>query len=657
MYCILNTIVLTMKETNGNQASKRFVDGSEEELRSKRVQKVCIRGKASGLLVYVQEERKNVFNACSEIRSGRFPQDACKRNQSRGRTGSKRHRFSEIFERMRERQKIRVNSSAQKIRKLELQVAFLTNDNRFLQLALHAAEREKLQAAADEKEAREQFLRERAQRKELELRLREEMQRSFELQKRIEKFTENQPTLDETLEENRRLFEQLSDALKKLKKLEKKLNIRKGTEDPYGLSTPSSRKVAKANSSEENQKKKGGAVPGHEGHGRTYFKKEEADEIRKNTAIPKSPCCGNPEYEAVDFKVNSYIDFVPAKMKIIYEENKIYQCRHCGKQIEAVSPDALSKAKYSNAAVGILINEAFGNLMPYGMIAERYNINKGTLIGIFHRTAELVEPVFQAIRESIKNNPVVHGDETPWSVDGKRAYTWLFAAEKVRLYLFRNTRAASVPKEVFPDSDLLDLVLVTDRYGGYNSLPVQHQYCFVHLLRDLVNLAVDFPDDPEVKKFVADLKTPLKEAIGLRSKGLSEKSYRKTASKLKKRIMQICNTSANHPGIQSYQDIFRNGEKRLFQWTESSDIPCENNFAERNLRPVVIARKMSFGCQSDQGMRTREILMSIVQTIKCLGLDPAAFIRKVLDSKCADPEAPPLDIFNEFCSPSLESTA
>lgn len=148
--------------------------------------------------------------------------------------------------------------------------------------------------------------------------------------------------------------------------------------------------------------------------------------------------------------MNSYIDFVPAKMKIIYEENKIYQCHHCGKQIEAVSPDALPKAKYSNAAVGILINEAFGNLMPYGMIAERYNINKGTLIGIFHRTAELVEPVFQAIRESIKNNPVVHGDETPWSVDGKRAYTWLFAAEKVRLYLFRNTRAASVPKEVFP---------------------------------------------------------------------------------------------------------------------------------------------------------------------------------------------------------------
>lgn len=260
-------------------------------------------------------------------------------------------------------------------------------------------------------------MRERVRRKELELRLSEEMQHTFELQKRIEKLSENQPTLNEVLKENHRLSEELSICLKQVQNLEKKLNIRKGTEDPYGLNTPSSRKVAKANSSEENQKKKGGAVPGHVGHGRIYFKKDEADEIWKNTAIPKSSCCGNPEYDAVDFKVNSYIDFIPSKMKIIYEENTVYQSHHCGKQIEAVSPDVLPKAKYSNAAVGTLINETFGNLMPFGMIAERYNINKGTLIGIFHRTAEIVEPVFHAIRKSIKNNPVVHGDETPWSVD------------------------------------------------------------------------------------------------------------------------------------------------------------------------------------------------------------------------------------------------
>lgn len=39
-------------------------------------------------------------------------------------------------------------------------------------------------------------------------------------------------------------------------------------------------------------------------------------------------------------------------------------------------------------------------------------------------------------------------------------------------------------------------------------------------------------------------------------------------------------------------------------------MPAENNLAERELRPLVIARKVSFGSQSDAGARTREILMT-----------------------------------------------
>ena len=39
-------------------------------------------------------------------------------------------------------------------------------------------------------------------------------------------------------------------------KLQKKLGVRCGTEDPYGINTPSSRKVAKPNSTEENRNKK-----------------------------------------------------------------------------------------------------------------------------------------------------------------------------------------------------------------------------------------------------------------------------------------------------------------------------------------------------------------------------------------------------------------
>ena len=544
-------------------------------------------------------------------------------------------------------------------RQLKQELARLKDEKTYYFCAAKAAEQREANAVAERDCYQEKYLKEQSCRREAERRLKEEMQRNFDLTRQVEDLASKHHDFNELLEKNRQMQNQIADLLRAKAKLEKKLNIRKGTEDPYGMSTPSSRKVAKANSTEENQKKVGGAVPGHIGHGRHQFTKEQADEIRQNTALPQtaSSCCEMPDYEAVGVKTNSYVDFVPAKMKIIYETNTVFRCRACGKQLVASSPDALPKSKYSNTAVSILLNEAFGNLMPYGVIAARYNINKGTLIEIYHRMAYILEPVFQYILDNIKKNKIVFGDETGWSVDGKRAYVWLFATTFSRLYLFRDTRASSVPQEVFAGLILLNLILSSDRYCGYNNLPVLHQYCYVHLLRDLKKLEVEFPDEPEVKCFVDDFKVLLQEAIGLRGKGLSIESYRQTAADLKKKIMDRCNASANHPAIQAYQDIFRNGEDRLFQWIKSPDIPCDNNFAERNLRPVVIARKMSFGCQSYRGMRTREILMSVIQTIKCQGLDPELFIQRVLNSKCCDPTADPVAIFTEFCHPPVESSA
>jgi len=69
----------------------------------------------------------------------------------------------------------------------------------------------------------------------------------------------------------------------------------------------------------------------------------------------------------------------------------------------------------------------------------------------------------------------------------------------------------------------------------------------------------------------------------------------------------------------------------MFQWVKSPDIPVENNFAERALRPMVIARKVSFGSQSERGLKTREILMTILHTARCRGHDPAAFLERALD--------------------------
>lgn len=60
-------------------------------------------------------------------------------------------------------------------------------------------------------------------------------------------------------------------------------------------------------------------------------------------------------------------------------------------------------------------------------------------------------------------------------------------------------------------------------------------------------------------------------------------------------------------------------------------VPPDNNRAERELRPTVIARKVSFGSQSEAGAQTRGILMSLLHTLKKRQKDAENSFKSVLD--------------------------
>ena len=48
-------------------------------------------------------------------------------------------------------------------------------------------------------------------------------------------------------------------------------------------------------------------------------------------------------------------------------------------------------------------------------------------------------------------------------------------------------------------------------------------------------------------------------------------------------------------------------------------------------RPLVIARKISFGSQSDAGAKTREILMTVLLTLKKATVDVTIAFKSALD--------------------------
>jgi len=325
---------------------------------------------------------------------------------------------------------------------------------------------------------------------------------------------------------------------------------------------------------------------------------------------------------------------VKVKKKIYRLARKI--CPRCSRTFKAVMKDTLPKSLYSNRFLTHVVTEHYLRGIPLGRLEEQMGVNHGGLIGAMHRLAGIFSGVPQGLIKLYRTAAVKHADETGWRNDGKNGYAWLFANKEVSVYRFSNSRAAAIPKEIF-GTDSLPGVLVVDRYNGYNKMPCAIQYCYAHLLREIQDLEKELPDNPEIKAFTNCMAPLLSEAMGLRAIDIGKREFKRRAGRIKRKILKTVKKEAKHPGIQRIQDIFRNNAHRLYHWARDRDIPADNNLAERELRPLVIARKLSFGSQSDAGAKTREILMTVLQTLKKQNDNPTAAFQDMLEKLSVNP--------------------
>jgi transposase len=428
-----------------------------------------------------------------------------------------------------------------------------------------------------------------------------------------------QQKIDSLMEENQRLKQKL------------KYQQRKEKEGVFGSSTPSSKLPVKANTTNSETGKPKGAQLGHKGAGRKMFQESEAERVVSVEAQVGSTCpdCGRP-LEEKGMQERLVIESQPLKAKrVLFRLPKKY-CPHCQKVFQAHAPEVLPKSLYGNQLITTAAVMHYLHGIPMGRVCEQTEIGPGSLVEIFHRLAKLFEKVPAQLIEQYRQAPVKHADETGWRTEGQNGYTWLFATEKLSIFQFRKSRSAEVARAVFGGKPLPG-VLVVDRYAGYNKAPCAIQYCYAHLLREVEDLGKEFPDSGEVQGFVHTLIPLLSLAMGLRSQPLSRAKFKAKATEVKSQIVAAVESPAQHLGIRRIQDIFRENHARMYHWANDRRIPADNNLAERDLRPTVIARKVSFGSQSDAGAHTRGVLMTVLSSLKKRGVEVATHLKHVLD--------------------------
>jgi transposase len=432
--------------------------------------------------------------------------------------------------------------------------------------------------------------------------------------------------------------------------LKKKLRYQERTakEGFFGSSTPSSKLPIKPNSQKGHQRNRGGGKPGHKGHGRTSICDEDADIVERIRTANTCPDCGTI-LEDKGTRARTVMDCQPVKIKkiVYYLERK--RCPKCKKLISARPPGVLAKCLYSNQLLAYVAVQhyLYGNTL--GQIEKQTGIGYSSLVDAMHQLAKRLTDIPKSLIETYRQAPVKHADETGWRTDGSNGYAWLFCTADISIYRFRGSRSARVAKEVFGQKALPG-VLVVDRYNGYNQMPCSIQYCYAHLLRTVQDLEKDFPENAEIKTFVEALAPQLGNAISLRTLDITDRQFKRQAAKIKNEIINIINSQARHPAIQKIQDIFRERAGRLYRWAEDRNVPADNNLAERQLRPLVIARKISFGSQSDAGARTREVLMTVLHTLKKRTEDVTTAFKSGLDKLAEQGDIDPYKAIFSFDS-------
>jgi len=416
----------------------------------------------------------------------------------------------------------------------------------------------------------------------------------------------------------------------------------------FGSSTPSSKIPVKANSSTQCRSNNGGGKHGHKGHGRTCICEHDADLVETASVGNLCPDCGSV-LENKGSRTRMVMDCQPVRVKKIVYHLERRHCPNCKKTITGRPPGVLAKCLYSNQLLAYVAIQhyIYGNTL--GQIEKQTGIGYSSLIDAMHQLSKRLKDVPQALIEVYRQSAVKHADETGWRTDGHNGYAWSFCTNDISIFRFRSSRSASVAAEVFGAKPLQG-VLVVDRYNGYNKTPCSIQYCYAHLLREVKDLEKNFPENAEIKSFVETLAPQLANAMSLRTLEITDRQFKRQAAKIKAAIINITDRQARHPAIQKIQDIFREKADRLYHWADDHNVPADNNLAERQLRPLVIARKISFGSQSEDGARTRETMMTVLHTLGKRTSDVMAAFKSILNKLAEQLDCDSAELLSGFNS-------
>lgn len=377
-------------------------------------------------------------------------------------------------------------------------------------------------------------------------------------------------------------------------------------------------------------------------------------------------CCGAPK-EKIGEDTCEVLEHIPQKLFVRRIVRPRYACpRHAEEGVLQAGPPArfIPKGNVGEGLLAEVLLSKYVNHQPLSRQERNFRrlgveISISTMVSWMEVATAKLSPIVDALRAGIVAGKIAYSDDTSLPVlredkpgAAHRGYLWVYSDGKAAVvfdYTSGRDRAG-------PVAFLKGFAgyLHTDAYTVYQAVhacgAVKPVYCWAHARRKF--LAALEGGDERARRAVQWIGRLFLVDRYARTKGMDVEAFKALREDLSGRILRglegylrsietsVLPKSALGEAmgyLRGHWDGFRTflGDGRL---------SLDNNFSERQIRPVVIGRRNYFFCGSEDGARRAAILYSLAATCRLLDVDAWKYLTRVFAILAQSPETDPDDL-------------
>lgn len=370
--------------------------------------------------------------------------------------------------------------------------------------------------------------------------------------------------------------------------------------------------------------------------------------------------CGRPLKKIGKKFLYEELEIIPQQVRVIKYYSAAYACENCEKEsgyahIYSVKapPRLIKHSLASPSTVAVVMTRKYVDGLPLYRqekiwAREGVALSRATMANWVIQPAQTwLKPLYRRLKKHLLESRVIYADETVVQVlkeDGKPASSesrmWVYGSGErggrpVRFFEYQPSRSGK-HAETFLKG--FTGCLVTDGYAGYNQVTGAVRCgCWAHMRRKWREAMPKGAATATSKAAIGYEYCNKLFALEKKFCKMSD-SERKTARQVKAEPLLEAywfwlGTLDPVPGSKLAEAVTyaQNQRPCLSAFLEHGEVDISNNFAENAIRPFAVGRKNWLFSDTAKGAESSAIVYTLVETAKANGLDPHAYILRLLE--------------------------